>query len=71
MMERKKLGHQIVDFIIFRLTSEDIFGIPNLKLQKLLYYIQAWHLAFNDKPLFEGKFQSTLKPLKKCWNINL
>lgn len=29
-----------------------------LKLQKLLYYVQAWHLAFYNKPLFDGKFQA-------------
>lgn len=50
--------NQIADFIIFRLTSEDMAGIPNLKLQKLLYYAQAWHLAFFQKPLFDGKFQA-------------
>lgn len=50
--------NQIADFIIFRLTSEDKAGIPNLKLQKLLYYAQAWHLAFFQKPLFDGKFQA-------------
>jgi uncharacterized phage-associated protein len=35
-----------------------VAGIPNLKLQKLLYYVQAWHLAFYQKPLFDGKFQA-------------
>jgi len=29
-----------------------------LKLQKLLYYSQAWHLAFYSKPLFGEKFQA-------------
>jgi uncharacterized phage-associated protein len=29
-----------------------------LKLQKLLYYAQAWHLAFHGEPLFVGKFQA-------------
>jgi uncharacterized phage-associated protein len=29
-----------------------------LKLQKLLYYAQAWNLAFFEKPLFDGKFQA-------------
>ncbi len=44
--------------------------LSNLKLQKLLYYAQAWHLAIFDKPLFgesieawvqraSGSFQST------------
>jgi uncharacterized phage-associated protein len=27
-------------------------GVSNLKLQKLLYYAQAWYLALNGKPLF-------------------
>jgi uncharacterized phage-associated protein len=27
-------------------------GITNLKLQKLLYYAQAWFLAFYDRPVF-------------------
>lgn len=29
-----------------------------LKLQKLLYYVQAWSLAFENKTLFDGKFQA-------------
>lgn len=29
-----------------------------LKLQKLLYYAQAWYLAFYKKPLFSDKFQA-------------
>ncbi len=29
-----------------------------LKLQKLLYYVQAWSLAFDNEPLFDGKFQA-------------
>lgn len=28
-------------------------GITNLKLQKILYFAQAAHLAVNDKPLFD------------------
>lgn len=32
--------------------------LTNLKLQKLLYYSQAWHLALNDRPLFEEEFQA-------------
>ena len=30
---------------------------PN-KLQKLCYYAQAWHLAWEDKPLFGEDFQA-------------
>jgi|HubBroStandDraft_6_1064221.scaffolds.fasta_scaffold1434249_1 uncharacterized phage-associated protein len=32
--------------------------IDHLKLQKLLYYIQSWHLAMFDKPLFEEDFKA-------------
>ncbi len=33
-------------------------GLSVLKLQKLVYYAQAWHLAFNGTPLFAGKFEA-------------
>lgn len=34
-------------------------NISVLKLQKLLYYVQAWHLAFYKETLFEGeRFQA-------------
>jgi uncharacterized phage-associated protein len=32
--------------------------ISNLKLQKLVYYSQAWHLAIHGTPLFEEDFQA-------------
>ncbi len=48
----------VCDYTIFRLKSEDEYSCSNLKLQKLLYYIQAWHLAFYNEPLFDGKFQA-------------
>jgi uncharacterized phage-associated protein len=45
------------DYIILRLTLAGS-SLNLLKLQKLLYYAQAWHLAFNGEPLFDGKFQA-------------
>lgn len=35
-------------------------GIPvsNLKLQKLLYYCEAWHLALNDESLFDDTIEA-------------
>ena len=49
--------NDVCDYIITKLTEggEDL---NLLKLQKLLYYVQAWHLAFKDTPLFENKFQA-------------
>jgi uncharacterized phage-associated protein len=32
--------------------------VTNLKLQKLLYYAQAWHLALYDKPLFRERIEA-------------
>ena len=32
--------------------------VSNLKLQKLLYYAQAWHLAFFGAPLFDEDFEA-------------
>ncbi|MEV6346989.1 type II toxin-antitoxin system antitoxin SocA domain-containing protein [Actinoplanes sp. NPDC051851] len=29
-----------------------------MSLQKLLYYVQAWHLAITDEPLFEEEIQA-------------
>jgi uncharacterized phage-associated protein len=37
---------------IIALTRDRRSEITNLKLQKLLYYTQAWNLAFTGNPLF-------------------
>ncbi len=33
-------------------------GSTSMQLQKLLYYVQAWHLAITDQPLFEERCQA-------------
>ncbi len=33
-------------------------GVTNLKLQKLLYYAQAWHLALHKKALFNDAIEA-------------
>ena len=45
------------DYVIERL-SEAREHMNVLKLQKLMYYVQAWSLAFYGQPLFQGKFQA-------------
>lgn len=50
--------NQVADYIIFRLTSDEPSQLSNLKLQKLLYYTQAWYLAFTGNTLFKGDFQA-------------
>lgn len=50
--------HPIADYVILRLSSDEGNGVVNLKLQKLMYYIQAWYLAFNKEKLFDADFQA-------------
>ena len=50
--------NDIADYIIDRLTSDEPSPLIHLKLQKLLYYIQAWSLGIEGSIMFEGKFQA-------------
>lgn len=47
----------IADHIIAFAHEHGSF-VSNLKLQKLLYYAQGWHLALFDCPLFEDRFEA-------------
>src|SRR6266446_3445682 len=38
--------------------SDDGKSVTNLKLQKLLYYAQAWKLALHGKPLFNDRIEA-------------
>jgi uncharacterized phage-associated protein len=49
--------NQVADFIISFAQESGSF-ISNLKLQKLVYYAQAWHLAIKNTRLFDGSFQA-------------
>lgn len=57
MNEQKFNINDVTDYIIIKL-DEARAGINILKLQKLLYYVQAWRLALKGVPLFDGKFQA-------------
>ena len=47
----------IADYFV-RLANETGDYISNLKLQKLVYYAQAWYLAISDEALFEEDFEA-------------
>lgn len=47
----------VADYII-RWSQDRGEPITNLKLQKLVYYAQAWHLALKKRELFEGDFEA-------------
>lgn len=49
--------NKLADYIITKL-SEGGEELNNLKLQKLAYYCDAWHLAFFDKKLVDVDFQA-------------
>ncbi len=49
--------HELANYFV-SLSNETGNLISNLKLQKLLYYSQAWHLAYFGERLIEGDFQA-------------
>jgi uncharacterized phage-associated protein len=56
---------QLANFILAKVGP-----MPHLKLQKLVYYVQAWHLAFFNEPIIQDDFQAWLHgPVsKKVWD---
>ena len=48
---------RVADMLI-HLARERGIDITNLKLQKLLYYAQAWNLVFTGEPLFSGDIEA-------------
>lgn len=51
------IPNHVSDFLLFN-SREKGEVLTNLKLQKLLYYSQAWFLALHDRPLFDEEFQA-------------
>lgn len=50
--------HAVADYFILKVDREAGDDITRLKLQKLLYYAQAWHLAMRGDALFDGAFEA-------------
>jgi uncharacterized phage-associated protein len=51
----------VARFLIYLATpndGEDTDGLCHLRMQKLLYYVQGWHLAACGKPLFDGRIEA-------------
>jgi uncharacterized phage-associated protein len=48
----------ISDYIINACKVEGKLNLSVLKHQKLLYYVQAWYLAFTGKKAFDGEFEA-------------
>lgn len=57
-MDNEQVGaDQIADQLIWMAREHGSF-MSNLKLQKLLYYAQGWHLALFDKRLFHDRIEA-------------
>ena len=46
-------------------------GITNLKLQKLVYYAQGYHLAYFGTPLFSNRMEAWQYGPAYKWKISL
>lgn len=52
-------ARMVAQYFLSRSTPNSDESITHLKLQKLVYYAQAWYLALNDgSPLFEDKIEA-------------
>jgi uncharacterized phage-associated protein len=49
---------EVAETIIDLSRKRTISDLTNLKLQKLLYYCQVWHLALHDAPLFSDDVEA-------------
>jgi len=50
--------NQLADYFIVSIDRDSGESLTNLKLQKLAYYSQAWHIAIYDSPLVEEEFEA-------------
>lgn len=48
----------IAKYFIFKSQNDKKLGMTNKKLQKLLYYAQAWSLVFNKQKLFNENIEA-------------
>lgn len=50
--------HNVADYFLAQQDEDSGDTISNLKLQKLVYYAQGFHLAIFDAPLFQEKIEA-------------
>ena len=51
-------AEDVAEYFIYLSLKSEKRGISNKKLQKLVYYAQAWSLALKGKPLFSEKIEA-------------
>lgn len=50
--------NDIADYILLKLNADEDCYVVNLKLQKLLYYVQAWNFGKNHDAFIKGDFEA-------------
>ncbi len=50
--------HHVADYFILKVDRKAGDNMTHLKLQKLLYYAQAWFLAMHDRELFHNPLEA-------------
>lgn len=48
----------VANYFLSRVELDAGSVMTHLKLQKICYYVQAWHLVFDDDPMFNQRFQA-------------
>lgn len=57
--QRTRRGTTMANMIdVAKYILEQCGEMSAMKLQKLMYYSQAWHLVWAERPLFEDEFQA-------------
>lgn len=57
-MSSKYIANQIADWFLCNMHLKSGKSITHLKLQKLIYYAQAWSLALSNEPLFDEEIEA-------------
>lgn len=63
-------ANQVADYILGKIDADSGDSITHLKLQKIIYYCQAWHLAIRDESLFAEPVQAWVHGpvVQSVWN---
>lgn len=58
MTQSKHSAVDVANLILFKCNERWISDVSNKKLQKLLYYTQAWSLTLNKESIFSDKIEA-------------
>ena len=61
----------LIAYYFVKKNEQDKKGLDNKKLQKLLYYSQAWSVVLNRKPIFPNKIEAWIHgpAIPEVWRV--